>query len=982
LIEQTPSLGGKMAQLDKTFPTNDCAMCILSPKLVDASRHPNIEVLVNTDLVDISGEKGDFKVKLLRRARYVNEEKCTGCGICAEKCPKKVPSTFEQKLTHRKAIFIPFPQAVPLIYSIDKENCLFFTRGRCRICEKVCPASAPDFEQQDEELDLNVHSIIIAPGFKITDPQKIELYGYSIYPNVITSLEFERILSASGPTGGEIRRTSDGKVPESIAFIQCVGSRDRSIGHPYCSSVCCMLTIKEAMIAKEHNPALHAQIFFMDMRAFGKEFDDYYMKAEKEHKIIFTRNNRIAGLEENPENRSIDITYIDEGKLIQDEFDLVVLSVGMDIDENLIKSCQKLQIELNPFNFCSTDTFTPLATSREGIYVCGAFSGPKDIPDSVAQASGAASKAIVTIANKTGSSEETFKHIEGKKYPEERDISSEEPQVGVFICHCGINIGGVVDVPAVVKYAEGLPGVAFAGENTYTCSQDTQENIKNIIKEKNLNRIVVAACTPRTHEPLFQNTLREAGLNPYLFEMANIRDQCSWVHMHEPDKATEKAKDLMRMAVAKAQLIQPLETSHVDITPVGLVVGGGITGMQAALDMASYGFEIHLVEKTPKLGGFVRKIHYTIDGKNIQVFLKNMIDQVENNVKIHIHRDSEITEVSGYIGNYETTINEKGNTTTITHGIVLLATGGEEYKPVEYLFGQDQNIITQLDFENKLADSKYQLPQTVAMIQCVGCRNEERPYCSRVCCSEGIKNALKFLELNPRGKVFIIFKDMRTYGFKELYYEKAAERGVTFIRYYDETPPRLTNENGLELIAYDHFINDDIMIKPDLVVLSAATLPNKDNEKLNKLFKVPLSKDRFFLEAHMKLRPLDFATDGIFLAGLAHSPKFIEECLAQASGAAARAATVLSKKKLETEGIVSWVDKDLCIGCKMCESVCAYGAIKVDIEKKVSQVVEALCKGCGTCAASCPNRAITLKHYTKSQLLTQVNAALQIIEGG
>ncbi|UCH88596.1 MAG: CoB--CoM heterodisulfide reductase iron-sulfur subunit A family protein [Thermoplasmata archaeon] len=980
LIEQSPSLGGKMAQLDKTFPTNDCAMCILSPKLVAASRHPNIDLMVNTEVMDISGEKGDFKVKVVKHARFVKEELCTGCGLCAEKCPKKVPNTFEQKLAQRKAIYVPFPQAVPLKYTIDKENCLFFTRGKCKICEKVCPADAPDFEQSDEEITLDVHSVIIAPGFKITDPAKLANYGYGIFPNVITSLEFERLLSASGPTGGEIRRPSDNKVPKSIGFIQCVGSRDRSIGHPYCSSVCCMLSIKEAMIAKEHYPDLQTQIFFMDMRAFGKEFDEYYMKAEKEHGIIFTRNNRISGLNEDPDNRNIDVVYIDEGQLTQEEFDLMVLSVGMDISEDVQKVCQKLNIELNPYNFSKTDIFSPLETSHEGIFVCGAFSGPKDIPDSVAQSSGAASKAIGIISEKT-SREETFKYVEGKTYPVEKDVSGEEPRIGVFICRCGINIGGIVDVPSVVNYAKTLPGVAYAEENTYTCSQDTQVHIKEKIEELNLNRIMVAACTPRTHEPLFQNTLQESGLNPYLFEMSNIRDQCSWVHMKEPEKATQKAKDLVRMAIAKAQLIEALPRNKVDITPAALVIGGGVTGMQSALDLASFGFETHLIEKTAELGGVMNKIHYTLDGKDIQAFLKDMIQRVESSSNIKVHKNSEVVDVNGYIGNFNSTIKENGTESTIDHGVAIIATGGVEYEPTEYLYGKDPKIINQLTFEKGIVDGSKN-SGTVAMIQCVGCRNDERPYCSRVCCTEAVKNAIKFKDLNPDNKVYIIFKDLRTYGFRELYYEEAARKGVLFIRYYDESPPQVTNENGLEVKVHDHFINDDISIKPDFLVLSAAILPNKDNEKLNKLFKVPLSKDKFFLEAHMKLRPLDFATDGVFLAGLAHSPKFLEECLGQASGAAARAATVLSKPSLETEGVVSWVDKDMCIGCKMCESVCAYAAIKVDEDEAVSKVTEALCKGCGTCAASCPNRAITLKHFTRPQLISQISAAIKASEEG
>ncbi|UCH89176.1 MAG: hydrogenase iron-sulfur subunit [Thermoplasmata archaeon] len=979
LIESTPSLGGKMAQLDKTFPTNDCAMCILSPKLVDASRHPNINLMVNSEITEIEGEIGDFKVKVLRQARFVDEDKCTACGLCATKCPKKVLNPFEQKFSHRKAIYIPFPQAVPLKYTIDKENCLYFTRQKCGICEKICPASAPNFNQKDEEITLNVNSIIFTPGYKITDATKLEKYGYGIFPNVITSLEFERILSASGPTGGKIRRPSDGSIPESIAFIQCVGSRDRSIGHPYCSSVCCMISIKEAMIAKEQYPETRIQIFFMDMRAFGKEFDEYYMKAEKEHKIIFTRNNRISGLKQNKNNRNIEITYIDEGQLVQEEFDLIVLSVGMYISPEETQFFNKMNIDLNQFNFCLTDIFAPLATSREGILVAGAFSEPKDIPESVAQASGSASKVIEILTNKVGH-DGAFKYIEGKSYPEERDVSEAEPRIGVFVCHCGINIGGVVDVPNIVEYAKKLSNVVYAGENIYTCSQDIQELIKDKIAELDLNRIIVAACTPRTHETLFQNTLQEAGLNPYLFEMCNIRDQCSWVHKNEREKATDKAKDLVRMAVRKARLIQPLSKVQVEVTPSALIVGGGISGMRAALDLASYGFETHLVEKTGKLGGLLKDIHFTLQHNNVQEFLKNTIDQVESSEIIHVHKNSEIVNATGYIGNFNTTIKENNNEFTITHGIVIIATGGEGYSPKEYLFNEDPNIITQLEFEKQLVEGK-DLPNTVVMIQCVVCRNEERPYCSRICCTESIKNALKLKELNQDARIYIIFKDMRTYGFRELYYEMAAEKGIQFIRYYDDSLPIVKNENELEIIVHDHFINDNIILNPDLIVLAVATLPSRDNEKLSKLFKIPLSKDKFFLEAHMKLRPLDFNTDGIFLAGLAHSPKFLEECLTQASGAAARAATILSKKIYKTNAMISVVDVHKCRGCGECVELCEFHApalVTDETGRTHSIINEALCKGCGACAANCCNNAVITKHFTNEQIMTMINSAIEV----
>jgi heterodisulfide reductase subunit A len=613
-----------------------------------------------------------------------------------------------------------------------------------------------------------------------------------------------------------------------------------------------------------------------------------------------------------------------------------------------------------------------METSRPGIYVCGAFAAPKDIPESVAQASGAAAKAGGVIAPGRG------KLTVPKEYPPERDVSGEEPKIGVFVCHCGINIGGVVNVPEVVEYAKKLPNVVYAEHNLYTCSQDTQKAIREKIKEHGLNRVIVASCTPRTHEPLFRETVREAGLNIYLFEMANIRDQCSWVHMHEPKEATEKSKDLVRSAVAKARLLKPLPKPAINVVPSALVIGGGLSGMVSSLELAKQGFEVHLVEKEKELGGYARKIHYLLGSEDPQEQLRSMVKEVEGNSKIHVHLNSDVSDVKGYIGNFKTTLNNNGEAKEIEHGVVIIATGAQEFKPKEYLYGTDKRILTQHELEEKLATGKIDA-KMVAMIQCVGSRNHERPNCSRICCGQAVKNALKIKELSPETDVYVLYKDMRTFGFKEDFYREASDKGVIFIRYDDETKPEVTKENGKILVsAWEPVLKTRIPIQPDLLVLSVATVPNPDNERLAGMLKVPLTKDKFFLEAHMKLRPVDFATDGVFLCGMAHSPKFIEESIAQACAAAARAATVLSKKALEMEGSIASVDKDLCSGCKICESLCAYNAIEMEqnTEKPVAHVLEALCKGCGVCGSSCPTKAITLGHFTNEQILAQVKAAL------
>jgi heterodisulfide reductase subunit A len=965
LLDESTSIGGVMAQLDKTFPTNDCSMCILAPKLVMAGRHPNIQLITNSELQEVKGEAGNFQVTILKRPRLVDIEKCTGCGLCAQNCPSEVPNRFDENLGIRKAIYIPFPQAVPLKYTIDQENCI-----KCRLCEKVCPSKAVDFDQQPETVKVNVGSIVLAPGFEEFDAHLKSEYGYGRYLNVVSSIEFERMLNASGPFGGKVVRPSDGRIPQKIAMIQCVGSRDAQLGNNYCSAACCMYSIKEAVIAREHVPTeLKCSIFYMDMRAYGKEFDAYYNRAKEEYGVRFVRS-RVASIEEDPLTNNLFLQYVEDEEPKTEEFDMVVLAVGMRPPKDVKRLAKILGIKLNKYSFCKTGMFSPIETSKEGIFVCGAFAAPKDIPESVAEASAAAAKATSLVASERG------KLVTAREYPPERDVAGEEPRIGVFICHCGINIGATVSVPEVVEHAKKLQNVVYAENNLYTCSADTQIKIREKIKELNLNRVVVAACTPRTHEPLFRSTCQDAGLNPYLFEMANIRDQCSWVHMREPKKATEKAKELVESMVAKARLLEPLKRPLTGVLPVGLVIGGGASGMTAALELAKQGFEVHLVEKDKELGGHLRHIHYTLESQCPQRTLKSLVKNVCENEKIHVHLNAEITDIEGYVGNFKTTIISDGKEEKIEHGTIVVATGAVEYKPTEYLYGKDPRVLTQHELEEKLVKGPLDA-KTVVMIQCVGARNKERPNCSRICCSQAVKNALKIKEQNPEAEVYVLYKDVRTYGFKEDYYREAANKGVMFIAYDDEHEPKTSLENGkLHVLAWEPVLKNWLPIETDLLTLSAATIANPDNERLAKMLKVPITKDGFFLEAHMKLRPLDFATDGIFLCGMAHWPKFLDESISQACGAAARASIILSNKTLEAEGTVANVDSNLCVGCGLCIEICPYGATEKD-DKGLARVNEVLCKGCGTCAASCPKRAITMRQFTDEQITVQGLAVLR-----
>jgi heterodisulfide reductase subunit A len=984
LQERSPCIGGRMAQLDKTFPTNDCSMCILSPKLVEVGRHPNIELLTYSEITELSGTAGNYNVKIKKHPRYVDTKKCIGCGLCAEKCPSKVPNEFDVELVNRKAIYVPFPQGVPLKYTIDAEHCKYLLNGKCGTCKKVCPAEAIDYEQVEEIVELNIGSIIFSPGFEQVNPNIKNEYGWQDFDNVVTGLEFERMMSASGPFEGHIKRFSDGEPPKKIAFLQCIGSRDSQINKSYCSTICCMYSTKEAIITKEHMPDSEISIFFMDMRAMGKEFDEYYDRAREKYGIKYIRF-RVQGLDET-EEKNLVIHYQENGEVLTEEFDLVVLAMGMQPTEEAKKACEILGIELNHYDFCKTSTFTPLETNQPGIFTVGAISGPKDIPDSVAQASGAAAKAGALVSHKRGEG------IVKKEYPPEKDISKEEPRIGALICNCGINIGGVVDVPTVVEYAKTLPNVVYAEENLYTCSQDTQEKIKELIQEHDLNRVIVAACTPRTHEPLFQNTIREAGLNAYLFDMANIRDQCSWVHSKEPENATEKAKDLVRMAVANANLLRPIAQQYINIIPTGLIIGGGLAGMTAALELSAQGFKVNLVEKEPELGGNLRNLHYLLNAEDDpEAFLSELVGKIEADDKIDVYTNAAITEISGHIGDFSASIKQDGDREEIKlkAGAIIIATGGTEYQPTEYFYGQNDNVITQLQLEEMLAGEQgagnreqnipapsSQLPapklNNIVMIQCVGSRDENNPWCSKVCCSTAVKNALKLKELNPSSNIYILYKDIRTYGFREDYYEEASRNGIKFIRYDDDHKPQVTqtDSGGLEVSTVDFELNNTLKFNPDMLVLSAGIVPAEDNPKISRMLKVPLTKDGFFLEAHMKLRPVDFGTEGVFLCGLAHSPKPVDETISQAAGAAARAMRILSKTNMEISGVVAVVDPDECVSCLTCVRVCPYNVPELN-EDGIAVIDPATCQGCGTCVGECPGKAIELVHYRDAQIFAK-----------
>ncbi|OQC52861.1 MAG: putative glutamate synthase (NADPH) small subunit [Deltaproteobacteria bacterium ADurb.Bin026] len=910
------------------------------------------------------------------------EDKCTGCTVCVEYCPVSYPDKYNQEISDNKAVHVYFAQAIPLITYID-ESCLYLKEKKCRICEAVCKNNAIDLSQEPEKKEINVGAVILSPGFEPFDPKIRSEYRYGEFQNVVTSMDYERLLCSTGPYGGEILRASDRKHPHNIAWIQCVGSRQViEGGNSYCSAVCCTYTQKQAILTKDHDADAKCTIFHNDIRAYGKDFERFYQRTENLPGVRFIRSYTSI-VREDPITKNVTVRYstFDEG-VKEEEFDMVVLSIGMDPPKDVEEMAKKFGFELEPHGFCRLDPTNPMITNRPGIFVSGALQGTLDIPESVFSASGAGSQIGEMLAYRRGNL------ARERIYPPEKDLSQEEPRVGVFVCHCGANIGRIVNVPETVEYCKTLPNVVYAQEQLFSCATNSAKEITDMIQEKGLNRVVVAACSPRTLEPLFRDTLREAGINQYYYEMANIREHNSWVHSKEKEEATQKAHDLIRMSVARACELEPLQEFDLPVDKRALIVGGGIAGMNCALSIANQGHEVYLVEKDAELGGIARKIHTTLEGLDVQAYLKELIEKIYQHPLIHVYHNATITEATGYVGNFLTKVTSERGAVEIKHGASVIAIGSDLYTPTEYLYGEDERVMTHLELEEKIVneDEKVLNAQNLVMIQCVGCRNEDRNYCSRICCSESVKNALLLKEKNPKMDIYILFRDMRTYGFKEDYYREAANRDVKFIRYEPQEKPQIEPGEGeedgrpvLKVTVMDYVLGDQLVIDADIVALAAAVIPSAATKEMANFFKVTLSPDGFFKEAHVKLRPVEFATDGVYLCGMAHYPKFIQETINQAYGAAGRALTLLANDIVVASGSVCVVDEKRCMGCGACVEVCTYGALELRDTKQGKKVVvnPVLCKGDGLCNSKCPTGAISLKHYTDDEILSEIDALLQ-----
>jgi heterodisulfide reductase subunit A len=981
IIDKTSTIGGSMVKLDKTFPTNDCSICTAAPKMVELARHPNIELITYAELNKLDGKKGDFTAQIWKKSKYVDPDKCTGCGDCAEVCPVEVVNQFDEKISTRKAAYIEFPQAVPIVYTIDIENCV-----GCGSCDRVCEPEAISFLEKSEEIEVHAGSIIIATGFEVFEPTELRKeYGYGKYPNVLTAMQFERLLSSFGPTAGKVLRPSDSKKPKKIGWIQCVGSRSEQLGYPYCSRVCCMYATKEASIVKDANPDIDIAIYYIDIRAYGKDFQQYYDHA-RDLGVKYIRGRPSSVYETKDKNLTVRYKDTLTGEIKEDTVDLLILSTSIIPAKDNKKLAEILDIKADENGFFMQDSLlqNPVQSTRDGIYLAGCIQGPKDIPDSVSMASGAAAKAVAPVKDRK-------RHI-GREFPTEKDVSNEEPRIGVFICHCGKNIAGYLDVEKVTQVIEKLPNVEYAEHVMFACSEDSSKKIRDLTKEKNLNRIVVAACTPRTHGGLFQDTLLEAGLNKYLFEMANIRNHCSWVHSDDWDKATNKAIDLVKAAVSKVRLLEPLTEEEFSITPNVLVIGGGVSGMKASLALANMGVTSILIEKEKKLGGRLKHL-YTMFPSDIKSkdIIDPLIKEVNKNKLITVMTNAELVDIDGYIGNYKGIIRQDSKKKKADFGTIIVATGFREIDlKGRYQYGVNKNILSQTELEEKIKKGELkQKPKNVVIINCAGAMDKERPYCCRIGCGVSIKNAKLLSETFPGTKIWLLYRDMRVFGKEEeeYYSDVIKNHHVTVIRYPGERKPEVIldkknpKDGPLKIKVYDDILQEELELQSDLVVLTVNTEGESLTETLKNMLKIPADSGGFFLEAHAKIRPLDFATDGIYLCGAAHYPKNLVDSIAQAEGAASRAAIPIMQERIKGEGQIAEVHEELCSGCKTCESICAYSAIEVkprkdDPKHLVATINKALCKGCGACAGACPSGAIEQKGFKTKQIQIMVKALL------
>jgi len=976
LVDKAPAIGGLMTQLDRTFPTNNCDLCTLAPHLSETSRQQHIQLLALTSVTDVKGEKGNFTVSLQTAPRYVNLDKCTACGECYKAFPECV--TFTPGLDHRAPTCMRYPQSTPYAYSVDLAKC-----DDVEALMKVCPAGAiaPDDIGRNQEIKCG--AIVFSPGAALFDPSHLDYLAYATNPDVVTALEYERILSASGPTMGKLVRPSNGEQPKKIAWIQCIGSRGLQKGAgEYCSSACCMFALKEAMVTRERfGNDIETTIFYMDMRTFGKDYELFYQRARDEFGVRFVHSRPHSILQPEGETK-LQLSYTHDGSTAQhqESYDMVVLSTGFKVAEDVKILAGKMGIELYADGFPKTASFNAHATTVPGIYVCGTFESPKDIPETMVQASAAACLASGDVPSTKAEDDEAE-----DLSPAERDVTGEEPKIGVFICDCGEEIGSTVNVETLVEEALKLPHVAVAKSVGHGCSRESMNIIKDLIVEEGLNRVVLGGCSPRTHQEKFQDLLKSAGLNKYLLEIANIREQTSWVHSGEPEKAIAKASELIGMAAAAVVKAQPLADYTLPMNKDALVVGGGVTGMTSALELADQGKKVYLVEKTAELGGVAKKLKKTLEGANVQEFLTDLAAKTMAHENIEVITNALIVDHTGMPGMFKTgmQVGRQMFYRQIQHGVTVLATGAIPNRPKAYMLDECDKVVTQIEIQN-LIEEQPELVKSwnnVVMIQCVGSRIPENPNCSRICCQNAVKNSLRILELNPEARIFVLYRDMRTYGRQEEYYRKAREKGVIFVRYDLDNTPQVEEVDGMVDVSYtDPILGMQVTVSADCLCLSTGLIADHDsNEELAMTFKLPRTIDGYFLEDHVKLRPVDLPVPGFFVAGTAHSPKTIRESVSQARAAASRAQTMLARDVINLGARVARVDKNKCATCLICVRACPFDVPFINADR-YSEIDPAKCHGCGACVSECPAKAIQLMEFEDDRILAKLDELFEKVE--
>jgi heterodisulfide reductase subunit A len=994
LLDSAPGIGGSMHLLDRTFPTDSCGICLMLPgraaycPTIECDLHRNIEIIPYAEVEDLNGEPGNFSVTVRRKPRYVDVERCTNCGLCADVCPVERPLEYEGSIHMQKAIYQPPVRAVPSAYVIDMDYCPG-DPDHCSQCVDVCPTDAIDLSMEAVTQEIAVGALVLSPGYEPFDAGVKGEYGFGHYDNVLSSVQFERMVSLSGSTEAQIVRPSDGEKPQRIAFIQCVGSRDPSIDRGYCSSVCCMYTAKQVQVAKELDPDLDVTVFFMDIRAHGKDFDEYFDRVEATPGVSY-RRAMVSSIHDYgvhaEQTGDLRLNFVGEdGNVHEEDFDMVVLAVGFEPPRGFQKLGEALGVELNRYGFGVTDTFHPTESSQLGILVSGAFREPKDIPGTVVEASATAAGAARLVGRPAQRAASTPDQTAGAS-----EHAGEWPRVGVFLCNCRGEIGSVVNLQEVSDHAQSLRDVALVQMMDNACLASGRQQIAKAIEEDELNRVVIAGCSAREYQAAFESVMREAGLNPGLLQRVNLRGEVAWVHQgngRDPGRAPAghpealaKAKDLVEMAVEGVRIAQPVQPEDAallaELSQRVLVIGGGLAGMTAALSLADMGCEVDLVERSPDLGGQLRNLRSTLTGEDPVAFLDGLIEDVEGNDLVHVYREAEVEEVSGWVGQYRTSLTRAdGENESLTHGAIIVATGGQEVKTDEYLHGQDPRVVTQRELEAML-DADEDVPSDVVMIQCVESREPERPYCSRVCCTKAVTNALRVKERYPEARVYVLYREMRTFGFREDIYRQARQEGVAFLRYELPHKPQVTaDDQALTLRLREPVTGEVVELRAGTLVLSTGIEPN-DASDLADMLEIPLDKNGFFQEEYPKMRPLDFTKRGIFMCGLAHSPRFSDETILQAQGAAMRAAALLEQQTLEAPVAPVWVNERLCTACGQCVEVCPYGARVLEPGAHAAEVIEVLCQGCGACIVACPNKATRRKGVEVSRMYRMLESGV------